>query len=47
MKKLFYSLLAAAAIIVSVSSCTEENVTPAKQSVSTNGGNTLDGDIKG
>jgi hypothetical protein len=40
MKKFFYSILVALAVTVSVSSCTEENVTPASKNTS-GGGRTL------
>ena len=43
MKKLFYSILVALAVTISVSSCTEENVTPASKS-SAGGGTVLQND---
>jgi hypothetical protein len=44
MKKIIYSALIALAVIVSVSSCTEENVTPVK-STNSAGGNTMESNV--
>jgi hypothetical protein len=45
MKKTIYSALIALAVIVSVSSCTEENVTPAVKSTSNGGGAAIEANV--
>lgn len=46
MKKLFYVLLIAATTLLSVTSCTEENIAPTKDANSPGGGGTTANDIQ-